>query len=1061
MIANAPGSGPPYPGLRPFRRNESYLFFGRDDCSNAMVSCLAATHFLAVLGSSGSGKSSLVNTGLIDSLELGFMAQAGSHWRIASFRPEGMPLRNLARSLLATENDIGREDFCKPDREIDISRLRARLKNERSAINAWCDEGHLPKGTSLLVLVDQFEELFRYQSYAERDEAEAFVARLIEIKKASASAKAQGQEFPIYVTITMRSEFLGACSLIPGLAEAINEGAFLTPRMTRSQCELAIRGPAQVCGIGIEDALVNKLLNDLADFAAWDESPRDPERGPAAMLDQLNVLARRADQLPLMQHALNQLWSEAKAARSDGEALDRHVVLTLDAYTEIGGLSGALDRHADAIFNLLGPQREPIIEAVFRALTSGATVADAVRWPTAFGDLVKISGGDRAMVEAVVNAFRAPGCNFLLPEIDQKPQPDDETKIDITHESLIRQWKRLSGWLEKETHAGQEWRRLIDLARSGDFVLRGLRLTNAIELLNEIHKKPAWAGRYGNSFEQVKRLIDTSRTRRRVIRLTGAAVAGALVVLCGATYRAYLTYRTSVEASVYNFELAVKSAQKLLNQVSDSFNYGSISVKGARDLLQTAGAIADQVRDRAQTLETTELMINLQLKRSDIRYSLRDFEQAYQIAQDAKALVQPLLNADPRNLRALLLAFSTSTRMADALADRGDEETLAQGLEEFQYAEKLARTMAEMAPGNAARERDIMFVLQKMGDIRQEQSDWNRAIAKYSKALEIIARVVDKEPDNLTWKRDLANCHSRLGQALSGKGEFGDALAHLRIAFDIRSKLASPDSNDNVIQSNLALSHIEFARLFEAKNELDKALEEFRSVKKIREALAEKDPSNAASSIQLAATYMDLGRILRTRGESALASDEYKRAVDVRQGLAIRDPTNVDRQDTLAASRYALAEVLGLLKRPDEALQNYEYAALALEDLADNLTKDRPKKAAAYRGRAFDSRMKMGDIFVTKDNHDAALGEYRKAFTIAQQLATQDENDASWQRNLASVHDKIGDQLAWKQDPGGALEQYNAAVAIMKKLSEGANNPEWMQLLETLQSKAQALLTKQ
>lgn len=206
---------------------------------------------------------------------------------------------------------------------------------------------------------------------------------------------------------------------------------------------------------------------------------------------------------------------------------------------------------------------------------------------------------------------------------------------------------------------------------------------------------------------------------------------------------------------------------------------------------------------------------------------------------------------------------------------------------------------------------------------------------------------------------------------------------------------------------------------------------------------------------------MDLGRILRTRGESALASDEYKRAVDVRQGLAIRDPTNVDRQDTLAASRYALAEVLGLLKRPDEALQNYEYAALALEDLADNLTKDRPKKAAAYRGRAFDSRMKMGDIFVSKDNHDAALGEYRKAFTIAQQLATQDENDASWQRNLASVHDKIGDQLAWKQDPGGALEQYNAAVAIMKKLSEGANNPEWMQLLETLQSKAQALLTKQ
>ena len=105
--------------------------------------------------------------------------------------------------------------------------------------------------------------------------------------------------------------------------------------------------------------------------------------------------------------------------------------------------------------------------------------------------------------------------------------------------------------------------------------------------------------------------------------------------------------------------------------------------------------------------------------------------------------------------------------------------------------------------------------------------------------------------------------------------------------------------------------------------------------------------------------------------------------------------------------------------------------------------------------------MKMGDIFVSKDNHDAALGEYRKAFTIAQQLATQDDNDPSWQSNFASVYEKIGDQLVFKQDPGSALEQYDAALAIMKKLSEEAKNPEWMQLLDTLQSKAQALLTKQ
>ena len=70
-------------------------------------------------------------------------------------------------------------------------------------------------------------------------------------------------------------------------------------------------------------------------------------------------------------------------------------------------------------------------------------------------------------MQEVVNAFRAPGCNFLLPEVDRNPQLDDETTIDITHESLIRQWKKLSAWLESEGRAAQEWKKLIDRAQAG------------------------------------------------------------------------------------------------------------------------------------------------------------------------------------------------------------------------------------------------------------------------------------------------------------------------------------------------------------------------------------------------------------------------------------------------------------------------------------------------------------------------------------------------------------------------------------------------------------------
>ena len=135
---------PPYPGLRAFRREETDLFFGREDCTNAMVDRLARTRFLAVLGSSGTGKSSLVRTGLLDALELGLMAKAGSRWKIVDFRPGGSPLKNLARRLLETQS--GEENPNIAPQDVDL--LRAFLARGPRAVIEWCRSGHLPEGGS-------------------------------------------------------------------------------------------------------------------------------------------------------------------------------------------------------------------------------------------------------------------------------------------------------------------------------------------------------------------------------------------------------------------------------------------------------------------------------------------------------------------------------------------------------------------------------------------------------------------------------------------------------------------------------------------------------------------------------------------------------------------------------------------------------------------------------------------------------------------------------------------------------------------------------------------------
>ena len=428
-LMSDPSSRLPYPGLRSFRREEGDLFFGREDCINGMVDRLAATRFLAVLGSSGTGKSSVVKTGLLDALDLGLMAAAGSTWRVVEFKPGGAPLKNLALRAAANQDGGDRGGKARHRRRCrPVSRFSAaRPTVGGGVVRRWASAGghqSAAAGRSIRGTVS-LSGLCRPRGGRGLRRACCW--------------KVRGRaKVPIYVALTMRSEYLGACALVDGLAEAISTGMLLIPRMMREQCRSAIVGPAAVCGFKIADELTNRLLNDLAAFAPWDDR---------STRDQLDRLARRADQLPLLQYCLNRMWTRAR-----DDAPDAPIVLTLADYERIGGLGGALNAHADEVLHGLGDDCRAVAEAVFRALTEGSSASDAVRRPTRFDELVAICGGDEARVRKVVDAFRAPGCNFLAPGLDPaNPRPlAGDTIVDISHESLIRQWKQLSEWVETE-----------------------------------------------------------------------------------------------------------------------------------------------------------------------------------------------------------------------------------------------------------------------------------------------------------------------------------------------------------------------------------------------------------------------------------------------------------------------------------------------------------------------------------------------------------------------------------------------------------------------------------
>jgi WD40 repeat protein len=491
----------PYPGLRPFETNEAHLFFGRDQQIGELVARLQRNRFVAVVGVSGSGKSSLVRAGLIPALGRTHVGAAGARWRIVVTRPGGNPFQNLL-------SDLEKEGLNSSD-------LR------RSSQGLLHVARQLAADETLLVIVDQFEELFRYKDLqggqaedrrrreADASEAAEFVQLLL---------TATQYLPPVYVVLTMRSDYLGDCAEFRGLPEALNESQYLVPRLTRQQRMEAIEGPLGQTKIVL--SLAQRILNDAGD---------EPDR------------------LPLLQHVLMRTWSQWQ--KSDPEQT-RSIDLKDYLHPSVGGLENALDRHAK---ELLKDVPEKTAETIFKRLTAeGRTRTQRRRErrnPTLLAELWEACGAEtdeeRKSVNSLIDHFRQEEATFLTPrDGDLKP----ESYIDITHESLIHEWGTLRRWVAEETEAHATFMRIYDdaeLYSQGKADLwRNPKLQLALDWWKEKGPNAAWARRYIGAdakddagFRRTWEFLETSRkaheaerARARRRRLTIQIGAGAVML---------------------------------------------------------------------------------------------------------------------------------------------------------------------------------------------------------------------------------------------------------------------------------------------------------------------------------------------------------------------------------------------------------------------------------------------------------------------------------------------------------------------------------------------------
>ena len=463
----------PYTGLRSFTEEESLYFKGRDLQVDQITALLEQNKFLMVTGASGEGKSSLIYAGLIPNARAGFFKAKYTNWVVADFRPERNPVHNMAEALAKTFES-------KPATiETELSRGFSSLVDLYTNSEFFIDETDEPwqqmeeperknrkrKAANLLLIVDQFEEFFTNPEnfYDEAPSQDSQIVVNLVLETARIAIK---RNIPVYVVCTMRSDYIGQCSAFRGLPEYIGFSQFFVPRLKRRDLKQVIEEPAILSGNRISQRLIERLVYDIAEGV---------------------------DQLPILQHALSQIWLSADHVNQEMDLIHYAKVGGMPPaelpddeqpefytwfnelpqirqnYYQETGLGRIIEihasilyenaweyynaRHQDAPITQQGAKR--IIALTFSCLTK-IDNSRAVRNRMTLGEITGIINDPSYTAEViseVLDIFREPGNSFIRPFITDDPATQKispATVLDITHESLIRNWNKLNTWANQE-----------------------------------------------------------------------------------------------------------------------------------------------------------------------------------------------------------------------------------------------------------------------------------------------------------------------------------------------------------------------------------------------------------------------------------------------------------------------------------------------------------------------------------------------------------------------------------------------------------------------------------
>lgn len=536
----------PFKGLEAFQQTDAHFFFGREELIRKCLKRLQQSQsrrFLAVVGGSGSGKSSLVRAGVIPEIRAGTLPASDS-WPVLIFTPGETPVDALAQRLAPLIDDMEMEDA--------LAVLRASpggLHQLSERILAGDDE----RGR-LLMVVDQFEEVFTRAGDVDRD---AFLKMLV-----TAATQPGGRAL---IIITMRADFFDRLGRYPDLAALFEqENMVIVTEMTAADLLRSIEGPAEAVGLIYDEGLPQRILEDVR---------------------------RQPGSLPLLQYALKELYQKREGRR-----------LTNASYEAIGGVRRALARHAEEIYDDLNPVQQSIMRRVLLSLVEVSETGEATRRRVNRDDL-QFRDVPQQSVQDLIDLLTAANSRLLMTSRQIRASADQSQPViwvEVSHEALIREWDRFTSWVAENVESLRYGTELLQAAndwqtsrRDGAYLLTGNRLMRAQVWIQVADPTPLQKEFIQASLEeherrelarqaQAERELALQKRSNKLLRAFVLVLVASLIIAVGLSLFAFNNLNIA--------ETQTQLANRALTQAADALHTAEENAQEALSLALAASA---------------------------------------------------------------------------------------------------------------------------------------------------------------------------------------------------------------------------------------------------------------------------------------------------------------------------------------------------------------------------------------------------------------------------------------------------------------------------------------